>query len=117
VALRALVTACATILRATDMFVRWGGEEFMVIMPDTSEPAAADAGERVCAEVAALRARLDDGTPIGFTVSIGVAEAPDADISCLLNRADTALYAAKRAGRNRVIVAGQEPHVPVAALA
>jgi diguanylate cyclase (GGDEF)-like protein/PAS domain S-box-containing protein len=115
-ALRALAACCANTLRVVDIFVRWGGEEFLAILTGTTEGAAADAAERIRAAAAAIRIVLDDGTPIGFTVSIGVAEAQDASITCLVSRADTALYAAKRAGRDRVILAGQDPPITVALL-
>jgi len=92
-------------LRTVDMVARFGGEEFAIVMPDTSPEIALTAAER-------LRARIGD-TPftvssdaageITVTTSIGLAVAsrhPDA--TDLLKRADYALYAAKRAGRNTV---------------
>ena len=115
-ALRALATCCTNTLRIVDIFVRWGGEEFLAILPGTTEVAAADAAERVRAAVAAIRIVLDDGAAIGFTVSIGVAETQDGSITLLVNRADTALYAAKRAGRDRIVLAGQDAPVTVSSL-
>jgi diguanylate cyclase (GGDEF)-like protein len=86
-------------LRAEDQLGRLGGEEFLVLLPDTEARAAAHVAEKLRAEVARAP------TPVAVTVSIGVAawdgEAPEA----LLHRADEALYAAKQAGRDRVMAA------------
>jgi two-component system cell cycle response regulator len=91
--------AMATHLRAEDALGRFGGEEFLVLLPDTDADAAVHAAERMRAEVAASRG------PVPITVSVGIAtwdgEAPEE----LLHRADEALYAAKDAGRNRVMAA------------
>src|SRR3954453_18631611 len=91
--------AMATHLRAEDALGRLGGEEFLVLLPDTGADAAVRFAERMRAEVAAAP------TPVPITVSIGLAtweaEAPEE----LLQRADEALYAAKDAGRDRVTAA------------
>jgi diguanylate cyclase (GGDEF)-like protein/PAS domain S-box-containing protein len=102
-ALRTLAGVCTATLRLIDVFVRWGGEEFLAILPGTDAAAARATAERLRAEVAA-RHILAEG--IRFTISIGVAEAEDTRISALINRADAALYAAKQAGRDRVVSAG-----------
>jgi two-component system cell cycle response regulator len=97
-----LVTATHAIgshLRAEDQLGRLGGEEFLVLLPDTDGEAAAHVAEKLRVAVAGAPA----ATPV--TVSIGLAtwdgEAPDD----LLQRADEALYAAKDAGRDRVMAA------------
>ena len=92
-------TPWATHLRAEDQLGRLGGEEFLVLLPDTDAEAAGHVAERMRAEVAGA------DTPVSITVSIGIAtwdgEAPEE----LLHRADEALYAAKDAGRDRVTAA------------
>ena len=85
-------------LRASDLLARYGGEEFAVLMEDSTAGQAAEILER-------LRA----ATPLGQTVSAGVAtwdagEPPEQ----LVARADTALYVAKRTGRNRIVAAGDQ---------
>src|SRR3954470_36244 len=86
-------------LRAEDQLGRLGGEEFLVLLPDTDAAAAHHVASKLRAEVAGA------GGPVPVTVSIGVAtwdgEAPED----LLHRADEALYAAKEAGRDRVMAA------------
>jgi len=95
---------CTATLRLIDVFVRWGGEEFLAILPGTDEAAALATAERLRAEVA-RRPIPPEG--IRVTISIGVAESEDANIPELINRADAALYAAKQAGRDRVVTAGR----------
>jgi two-component system cell cycle response regulator len=99
---KVLVTAAHALgahLRAEDQLGRLGGEEFLVLLPDTDGMAARHVAEKLRAEVAAAP------TEVRVTVSIGVAtwdgEAPED----LLHRADEALYAAKQAGRDRVLAA------------
>ena len=89
-----------TVLRTSDLIGRWGGEEFVVIAPETDEVAAEQLAERCRAE---LEAHGFAQVPEGVTVSIGVASfRPDDVARDLVKRADDALYEAKRAGRNRV---------------
>lgn len=93
-----------TILRATDVKCRYGGDEFLVILPDT--PLAG--GERAAATVNEQIARLQVPTPEGPlspTVSLGVTSALEGelDAKALIARADVALYQAKREGRNRYV--------------
>ena len=91
-------------VRGADLMCRLGGEEFVVVMPDTKLAVAQSVGERVRAAVAALPFPIDNGErAIPVTVSIGVANSPgDESIDALLRRADQALYLSKNAGRNRV---------------
>jgi diguanylate cyclase (GGDEF)-like protein len=105
-ALRHLTERLRHSLRQIDLLGRFGGEEFAVILPMIQHTAALVIAERLRATVAASPARHDTGD-IQFTISLGVAmaRASDSDLDCVLARADAALYAAKRDGRNRVRVA------------
>ncbi|WP_430432014.1 PleD family two-component system response regulator [Oceanicaulis sp.] len=94
-------------LRAIDVAGRYGGEEFLVVFSNTTAKEASDAMERarlaVCATPVTLR---ETGDVIDVTMSAGIAEAfMDDSVEALIERADTALYEAKRSGRNRVIEA------------
>lgn len=101
--LKALAAAMLDCVRETDVVGRLGGEEFAVLLPETALAEAIEAADR-------LRRRLGDAVltthagPIRYTVSAGVStcRSTDATIEGALSRADHALYAAKRAGRNRV---------------
>ncbi len=89
-------------IRSVDRFGRYGGEEFLLIMPDTPAAAAASILDRLRVIVAELDwSAFSAGMAV--TISAGVAEAEPAELpEMLLTRADEALYAAKEAGRNRV---------------
>jgi diguanylate cyclase (GGDEF)-like protein len=97
------------VMRRTDIASRFGGEEFLLLMPETDAAEAAVVSERVREVVDALPFFSDSGYPFSLTVSIGVAlfdhHCSDDTISSLLSRADKALYSAKNAGRNQVIFA------------
>jgi len=91
-------------LRAIDTAARFGGEEFVVLMPETDEAVAAVVAERLREAASALRLTADDGTLVAITVTIGLSSArPDDSPSTLLVRADKALYRGKKEGRNRVV--------------
>jgi diguanylate cyclase (GGDEF)-like protein len=103
--------------RANDTVARWGGEEFLFLLPDTDSEAAADFAERVRAAV--VDSRLEHGgRPIGCSLSLGVATlGASEDLEDGVGRADRALYQSKSEGRNRVTIAGavaDEPAVPSA---
>ncbi len=86
-------------LRANDRLARWGGEEFLMILPHTDDASAAKAAEGIRA---AIEAEHFAGN-IAVTVSLGVAQhEPSESIDDFVDRADTALYRAKEHGRNRV---------------
>jgi len=97
-------------LRSYDTAFRYGGEEFCVALPRTALPTAAKVAERIRKTVQKTEFLSADGRKIAVTVSLGVAQlAPsDANYTSLIERADAALYQAKRSGRNRVIVATQQ---------
>ncbi len=90
-------------MRETDTTIRWGGEEFLLLLPETGRETALVAAERLrqAIEAATVECR---GQMINLTVSIGVAEPGETDICAddAVRRADRALYRAKGAGRNRV---------------
>jgi diguanylate cyclase (GGDEF)-like protein len=92
--------------RTQDVVCRYGGEEFLVICPDTKSAEAFQCAERLRLNLAEKRLKLVDGSELHMTVSIGGAEKIVADTSLknLLKRADINLYAAKGAGRNRTVI-------------
>jgi diguanylate cyclase (GGDEF)-like protein len=101
-ALQQLVGILRAGMREEDTLGRMGGEEFIVLLPRVDAQQAQAAAERLRAAVEAARPLLA-GSPWPMTVSIGVAaRSGDEDFDTLLRRADTAMYAAKHAGRNRV---------------
>ena len=101
-------------LRVEDVLGRWGGEEFLVILPDTGADAALILANRLRAAIADLEIELGDGTIASVTVSIGLASSIEDGPEARIGRADKALYAAKASGRNRVEVGRRESAVPVA---
>lgn len=93
----------ARMLRISDILARFGGEEFVILLPDTGPAEALQAAERIRREI---ETRRDKALP-AYTVSIGVSTAQGdagqaADVEALIAEADAALYRAKQGGRNRV---------------
>ena len=112
-ALRAIGACIQTsIRRASDHAARYGGEEFTVLLPATDGVGAVALADAICRRVAALNLPHET-SPLGrITVTIGVASIiphRDADAAELVAEADYALYEAKRAGRNRVVLATGAP--------
>jgi two-component system cell cycle response regulator len=104
--LREFAVRLASNVRAIDLPCRYGGEEFMVIMPDTGLEDAGRIAERIRRHVAGSPFRVPGGSePLSVTISIGVATTTGAGdtAEALLKRSDEAVYAAKAAGRNTVI--------------
>jgi len=101
--LRHLATVLSTTFRQIDIVARVGGEEFAILLPSTDLTDAIAVAERVRRKIAAASVDVD-GKQIPYTVSGGVAtmDASLAGLDALMKRADTALYAAKAAGRNRI---------------
>ena len=97
-------------LRSEDLVGRLGGEEFVAVMPNTDAQSALAAAERMRSAFAELPMRIGEGD-ITITVSVGVAvlDANDQQYTHLLRRADRAMYAAKAAGRNKVMLDGTSP--------
>ena len=96
-----------TTLRSPDVVGRYGGEEFVCVLPNTPETAAALVAERLRAAVAGRRHGVGEGRAVEVTISAGCAteSVPSSfqDSSDLLEAADRCLYAAKNLGRNRVV--------------
>lgn len=89
-------------VRERDTVIRWGGEEFVIVLEDCAPAAAAELAERLRARIGEYR----DAQVGACTMSIGLAtRAPDEAMDALFARADAALYQAKRSGRNRLSVA------------
>lgn len=100
-ALRELGTYLDSQCRPYDTPVRWGGEEFLILLRSTDEVGAVQFAERIRAGVAQ---GISQEIPFTFTISIGIAEHQTSDtLEELVNRADEALYHAKQTGRNRVV--------------
>lgn len=103
--LRELAACIKKVVRREDLFARYGGEEFALVLIETGLVEAKMAAERIRQLVEAHPFRFDDKT-FHLTISAGVAESPldgTATPRELIRRADENLYAAKRAGRNRVV--------------
>ena len=96
-----------TLLRPVDFAARWGGEEFVILLPDTDLNGAAEVAERVRKNVEDTVIHTEDGAETGITVSIGVNSLiPDSGALTddFIKKADQALYKAKESGRNRYAV-------------
>jgi diguanylate cyclase (GGDEF)-like protein len=97
----AFASAAQASLRATDVLARWGGEEFLVLLPDTTTPPALSGMERLREQVTAMRLPFGSAT-LQVTVSIGLTtHRPGDTLAQTLERADALLYQAKSEGRNR----------------
>jgi len=111
-ALRALAEALRPLVRREDLLARVGGEEFAVLLPDTTLEAAALKAEQLRAAVRALRIPTPEGGQFHLSISLGVAQTgPNCDaLTTLYATADRRLYRAKHLGRNRVCTEdGPEP--------
>jgi diguanylate cyclase (GGDEF)-like protein len=107
-AIKAVADAIQAVVRKSDFAARWGGEEFIIGMPNTNNDGAAALAERLRVAVANISLPSTAG-PVRFTVSVGVAVMDEAeDIDQCIQRADGALYRAKNLGRDRVRVAESE---------
>ena len=103
IVLREFADVLRDTLRDADVAGRWGGEEFVLVLPGTDVEGAVRLAERVRAELRNRAILAPDGSPISITASFGVAAFPQADSEPkLVAAADSALYGAKRAGKDRV---------------
>jgi len=103
--LRAFAACASVALRDTDTLGRWGGEEFIVMLPETPADAAVGVLARVHRQMAELRFdAFDAGLRVSFSAGIAVFQ-PGESLAAAIERADQAMYAAKQAGRDRSVVA------------
>lgn len=107
--LRQVAVILRNALRDVDKLGRWGGEEFVALLPETGRAGAAILADRLCESVAAATIAHDD-VSIACTVSIGVAamSEPPASLDEIFSLADQAVYRAKDAGRNQIACAWDE---------
>lgn len=96
---------CSRVIRHVDIFGRYGGDEFAILLPETDHHRASEIAERIRTSISGSEIVTDAG-PIFVSVSIGITQATSntADIGLLHNKADQALYRSKRAGRNTITV-------------
>jgi len=117
--LRQVARVFAESVRELDLAARYGGEEFALVLPGTQVPGARRIVERIRSAIAELEVRTSDGTPLTITASFGIAVFPTfGSADALLDAADSALYTAKRNGKNRVVAEtkrGRPVAAPVAA--
>jgi len=107
-----LVEAFSQVLDGKGMLGRYGGEEFLVLIPDAAMEEAAGFAEKLRAGIEAMTVPFGENT-LSVTVSVGVVSAgsypgEEETIDVLVSRADRALYRAKNSGRNRVCVFGED---------
>ena len=103
--LREVAQAIAAAVREDDVPARFGGEEFAVLLRNPSPAVAIEVGERVRRSVSALDLRRLGVPGVSVSVGVAVADASDEPLDEIIDRADQALYRAKRAGRDRVVAA------------
>jgi diguanylate cyclase (GGDEF)-like protein len=103
-AIKALAEVCTNALRPHDLLARFGGEEFVLTLPQTESDGAHIVAERIRATTEAIEVPTDQGT-VRFTVSIGISTyLTGLPFERIVERADEALYKAKQSGRNRVVI-------------
>ncbi len=102
--LKELIKRIKPMLRETDFVARWGGEEFVILFPGTDVESASSVAERLRKAIENTRF-IYNKQEIAVTISIGVTEikSDDANLEAIFNRADTAMYEAKKKGRNLIV--------------
>lgn len=111
--LRTFAAVSQQCLRRTDILARWGGEEFLLLLPQSTQSNAKVVMERIMKD---LEITVFEGLPeeLRVTVSAGVAQyQKGSEIKGLIEQADQALYSAKRAGRNRIVNTNRLDHMAV----
>jgi two-component system cell cycle response regulator len=111
-ALRHVASILQRCARKSDLVGRWGGEEFLVVLPSTGAAGARIVAERLRAAIACAPVTTEDGKRFPVTISGGVATLVDESWQSLVDRADQGLYVAKERGRDRVEVADKPERVP-----
>jgi diguanylate cyclase (GGDEF)-like protein len=107
--LKGLTQLTLRLLRNVDDLGRWGGEEFLILLPETDVVGAQRLAERVRSALAQQRFDIAGSVTASFGVTTYL---PNDTLETMLHRADEALYQAKREGRNRVAVSLATPHAP-----
>ena len=102
VVLKAVAQRIRAMLRETDIYCRYGGEEFAFVFPDTGMAEAALLANRLRESIAAHPVDVGHGQLVPVSLSMGLADGQDLPLDEALNRADQAMYRAKVAGRNRI---------------
>jgi diguanylate cyclase (GGDEF)-like protein/PAS domain S-box-containing protein len=103
-ALQLISTALEAIIRKTDIAGRYGGDEFMLILPDTGISGAESLADKILADLNVIDLPSHDDRPIRLSMSIGITcmTDPAESLHSLIKRADNAMYASKQAGRSRI---------------
>jgi len=107
-----LADLCRKTLREVDIVGRLGGEEFAILLPETTGACAFEVAERLRKAIHSMVVPLEQGELLRFTVSIGVTllKGREESVETLINRADSAMYRAKQSGRNTVCMAADHKH-------
>ena len=100
-------------IRGEELFCRWGGEEFVVLVDESDAHAAQSLAVRIIESLRRLRIPLPNDAKLGITASIGLASTMDGNVRALIKSADSALFAAKAGGRDRAYVASEGETMPV----
>ncbi|HEX9022142.1 MAG TPA: diguanylate cyclase, partial [Nitrospirota bacterium] len=113
-ALQTISATLKTILRQTDIAGRHGGDEFMLILPETSVKGAENLAHKILEAVRGTELRARDGRPVRLSMSIGVSnlEAGIDTTDSFIKRTDDAMYASKQGGRNRISTVKPYPLFP-----
>lgn len=108
--LRRVAEALAEAVRAQDVVARWGGEEFILMLPETALEGGVEVAEKLRRSIAAVRLDVGGAEALGVTASFGIAEhLPGERLERTVAAADAALYRAKHAGRDRVEAPARPP--------
>ncbi len=104
--LGAVGDCCIKTLRKIDILGRWGGEEFVALLPGVAGAEVREAAERLRIALSEVQINIDQGVSIAVTVSIGASylKSSDSSIDSMVKRADVALYSAKSEGKNCVVL-------------